>query len=233
MNQTAAYSEYRIFGKYNGTGIIMLSHVALPGHRHYSVLTDAMTQAYPLAAIQLLAIAVSPLEAAIDKTSHHQIEDQPITSSVLQQISSTKPYTEGGTVQDRCAAACRGETAIATGCIQLLSARIMLFVLPTWLSGARLALYSMMINADTKVLVTVTIMIRLRRIYTSGGKARCIDASALRNGQQSTDKQRLLMPLIRCFLILVNVLREFPEAPARLCRQRSLRWVQSRPRFSR
>jgi hypothetical protein len=70
----------------------------------------------PAVMVQLSAIAVSPLQGAFHKTSHHQIDDQSITSSVLQQKSSTKPYTEGETDQSRCATARTGEAAIASNC---------------------------------------------------------------------------------------------------------------------
>jgi hypothetical protein len=41
-------------------------------------------------------------------------------STVVELISGTRPHIEGGAVQNRCAAACRGEAAIASHCIDFL-----------------------------------------------------------------------------------------------------------------
>jgi hypothetical protein len=38
-------------------------------------------------------------------------------STVVELISGTRPHIEGGAVQNRCAAACRGEAAIASHCM--------------------------------------------------------------------------------------------------------------------
>jgi hypothetical protein len=66
--------------------------------------------------IQPLAIAVSPLQAALRRSSHKQGDNRPIRLAILPRMSSAKLHTKGGAVQNRCAAAWKGETAIAKGC---------------------------------------------------------------------------------------------------------------------